>query len=192
MKMMVLVSPSAGGKDRILKELVDRKVVQPIISTTSRPMRNGELNGREYNFVDKSKANYMLNNGDFIENRKYTVANSDVWIYGITKDSFDTESDNFYGVILDFQGLKQMEDYLDNLNLKQNLVSIYVDVPLQERLKRSLNREGEMDDMQCLEICRRSIDDNIKVVPAKDYCDYVINNKGDFESTINRILKILK
>jgi len=191
-KMVVLVSPSSAGKDAILKELVDRKFVQPIVSTTSRDIRQGETNGIEYNFVDEETAISKLDSGDFIEHRLYKVQNNSTWIYGVEKGSFDVDKDVIYGVILDFQGLKQMEKYLYEIGKEDSLISIYVDVSLQERLRRSINREGTMDDLKCLEVCRRALDDDINVVPAKDYCDFVINNEGDFGNTINRILDIIQ
>ena len=192
MSMLVLISPSSGGKDTILNKLIERKYVQPIISTTSRPMRSGETQGKEYNFVSKEKALNMLNNNEFIENRQYKVADGDTWIYGVTKDSFDIDSNNTYGCILDFNGYIQMKQHYYN-NKKSDLISIYIDVPLQERLKRSISREGSMSDIQCLEVCRRALDDDKNVVIAKDYVDYIIsNNDGNVENAINRIIHILE
>lgn len=191
-KIIVLVSPSGAGKDTILNELVSRKFVEPIVSTTSRPMRQGETNGIEYNFVDEETAINKLDSDDFIEYRLYDVQDGSRWIYGVEKGSFDVNNNTTYCVILDFQGLKQMEKYLYGLGKEDSLISIYIDVPLQERLRRSLHREGGLTDLKCLEICRRALDDNEKVLPAKEYCNYVINNDGDFYNTINRILDILK
>jgi len=191
-KMIVIVAPSSAGKDKILNELVDRKFVLPIISTTSRDMRKGDTQGVEYNFVDDKTATSILDNGDFVEHRLYNVIGNSTWVYGVTKDSFDISKDITYCVILDFQGLKQMEKYLTELGYEKSLVSIYIDVSLQERLIRSLSREGKMEDMQCLEICRRALDDNEKVLPAKDYCNYVVNNEDNFEATMNRILDIIE
>lgn len=191
-KMIVFVSPSGAGKDTILNELVSRKFVQPIISTTSRDIRQGETQGVEYNFVDEETAISKLDSGDFIEYRLYDVQNGSRWIYGVEKGSFDISKDITYCVILDFQGLKQMEKYLYELGKDESLISIYIDVPLQERLRRSILREGKLDDLKCLEICRRAMDDNEKVLPAKEYCNYVINNEGDFQNAVNRIIDILE
>jgi len=134
----------------------------------------------------------MLDREEFIEHRLYTVADNSVWVYGVTKGSFDIGKDITYCVILDFQGLNQMKKYLSELGIDKSLVSIYIDVSLQERLRRSLSREGKMEEIQCLEICRRALDDNENVLPAKDYCNYVVNNEDDFYNTINRILDILE
>lgn len=192
MKMIVLVAPSSAGKDLILKKLIEKNYVQPIISDTSRPIRNGEIDGREYNFLTDKQIQQKINNQEYIEKREYKVQNGDIWIYGVNKNSFDVNSDITYAVILDFNGLNQMEEYLYSLGENDSLISIYIDVPLQERLKRSLQREGNLTDEQSLEICRRAISDDIHVKIAKDYCNYVINNEGDIDNTINRIIDILE
>ena len=193
--MIVLISPSSGGKDSILNKLIDNNYVKPVISVTSRPMRINEKQNREYRFVSREKALEMINNNEFIETRQYKVANGDVWIYGVSKNSFDINSNDTYCCILDFQGFKQMKQYYKDNNKENELISIYIDVPLQERLQRSLSREGEMTDKQCLEVCRRALDDEEKVVIAKDYVDYVVNNSsknGNVYNAVNRILDIME
>ena len=193
MRIYTLTGCSASGKDRILNTL-NRECMglTPIISTTSRPMRTNEIQGREYNFVTKEQAKIILKNNDFIESRQYNVANGDTWIYGITKDSIQLNSYHNYIVIIDYQGLLQLEDYLCNRGYTDSLISIYIDCSYQTRLLRSLEREGKMSDEQIEEVIRRFEDDNKKVLPAKDYCNYVINNEGDFSNTINRILDIME
>lgn len=191
-KIYALVGCSAIGKDAILNKLVQvKKDLKTIVSTTSRNMRAGEQQGREYNFVSSEQANEKLINNEFIESRSYKVANGDTWIYGITKDSIDLDSNNNYIVIVDFNGLCELNNYLSNEGYK-NTISIYIDGSYQTRLLRSLQREGKMKDVQIEEVLRRFKDDNEKVLIAKDYCDYAINNEGDFFNTINRILDIME
>jgi guanylate kinase len=193
MKVYTLTGCSAVGKDKILNELIKMNIgLIPIISTTSRPMRPHEIQGVEYNFVTKEQANIMKKNNDFIESRKYKVANGDIWIYGITKDSIDLNSNNNYIVIVDYNGLLELEDYLCNRGYTDSLTSIFIDCSFQTRLLRSLQREGKMDDEQVKEVIRRFEDDNKKVLLAKDYCDYVVNNDGIFANTINRVLDIIE
>lgn len=193
MKVITLTGCSATGKDKILTTLIKECMgLTPIISTTSRPMRPNEIQGREYNFVSNEQVETMINNNDFIESREYPVANGDIWIYGITKDSIQLNSYHNYIAIVDFQGLIQLEDYLNNRGYTDNLTSIYIDCSYQTRLLRSLQREGKMDNEQIDEVVRRFLDDNKKVLPALSYCDYVVNNDGDFSGTINKILNILE
>lgn len=192
MKIYTLTGCSASGKDKILTTLTRECMgITPVISTTSRPMRPNEIKGREYNFVTKEQAELMIKNNDFIEKREYKVANGDTWIYGVTKDSIQLNSYHNYIVILDFQGLIQLEDYLNNRGYVNNLTSFYIDCSYQNRLLRSLNREGKMDDEQVKEVIRRFEDDNKKVLPAKDYCNITINNDGEFKDAINDILRFM-
>lgn len=192
MKIVTLIAPSSAGKDAVLKKLIERKYVQSIVSDTSRTIRKGELQGREYNFLTDKEMKQRMKDNEYIEKREYKVQNGDVWIYGVNKNSFDLNSDTTYGVIIDYNGLRQMEEYLYSLGKGEDLISIYIDVPLQERLRRSLQREGQLTDEQCLEICRRALDDDIHVKIAKDYCNYIVNNEGNIENTVDRIVDILE
>lgn len=193
MRVITLTGASSNGKDTILNKLVGMNIgLTPIISTTSRPMRVNEKQDREYHFVSKEKAEEMLKNNRFIEHRPYKVASGEIWHYGVCKDSIDLNSDITYIVIIDFQGLIQLEDFLCNRGYTDNLTSIYIDCSFQNRLLRSLQREGRMGNEQVDEVIRRFLDDNKKVLPALSYCDYVVNNDGNFEATMNRILDIVE
>ncbi|MGL5330259.1 MAG: hypothetical protein ACRDD7_13390 [Peptostreptococcaceae bacterium] len=190
MKVITLTSCSSSGKDTILNRVLLENKVKPIISTTSRPIRNGEIQGREYNFVTHKEAMELLNNGLFIEHRLYYVANGNIWVYGITKDSIDINSDDVYIVIVDFKGLKELENKLG----KENIISFYINTSCQERLKRSLLREGNMNDIQVQEVCRRLLDDEINVKPASKHCTLVLENENmeDLDSCVSIIGNIIK
>ena len=196
MKIYTITGCGGIGKDTILTNLlVKNRKLKPIISTTSRPMRWGEVKGVQYNFVSKEKAQEMLNNNDFIEHRIYNVIGQDnkkdTWIYGIAKDSIDLNSDNNYIVIVDYQGRKELEKYLENNNKKECLTSFYIDGSYQTRLSRYLTR-GHMEDSEVLEAIRRFEDDNKNVLPAKLDSDYVINNEYKINNAVNRILDIME
>lgn len=193
MKIITLTGCSSVGKDAILNGLINKNVgLVPIISTTSRPIRVNEKQDREYHFVSKEKAEEMLKNNKFIEHRHYEVVGGDIWHYGINKESINLNSSITYIVIIDFKGLLQLEDYLCNRGYTDNLTSMYIDCSYQNRLLRSLQREGKMNNEQVDEVIRRFLDDNKKVLPALSYCDYVVNNDGSFNDSIDKIIKIIK
>lgn len=173
-KVITLTGMSASGKDAILKGVINRSSIKPVISTTSRPIRNGETNGIEYHFVSKEQAEKKLYNHEFIEVREYYVANGDRWLYGITKDSIDIDSNDTYIAIVDYDGLKQLNKYLDRNNVEH--YSYYLNVNYQDLLLRSLQREGNMCDLQVEEVVRRFKDDLENVQPAKFYVDKVLDN----------------
>ena len=55
MKIMVLVGASASGKDTIMNRLIKEFNVKPIISYTTRPIRDCEQEGREYHFITEEE-----------------------------------------------------------------------------------------------------------------------------------------
>lgn len=66
--MIVLSSPSGGGKTTIARMLMkrDRNIVRSISCTTRKP-RAGERNGRDYFFITPTRFKRMVERGDFLE-----------------------------------------------------------------------------------------------------------------------------
>lgn len=195
MNIIVLVGCTSSGKDTILKELISSSNlnVKPIISFTSRPMRSGEVDGREYHFITKEDMLKKISNDEFIEVRSYDVAGSDVWYYGIGEDSICLTSEDTYATIVDISGLQEIKSYLEKHNKLNSLTSIFIDCSAQIRILRALQREGKLNDLQVAEICRRNLDDIDKVYNYKELCDYILKNetKDDLESNINFIKSLI-
>ena len=175
MKILVLVGCSASGKDTVMNRLVKEFDVKPVISYTTRPIRDCEQDGREYHFVTEEEFERMKNNDKFIETRVYKTVKGN-WYYGLPKNGINITDDNNYITILDFDGLLELEKWLRSIGQIDKLTSIYVDVTEQNRLIRSLNREQNMTKKQVEEVIRRYYNDNANVVPAKVYCDLVFPN----------------
>lgn len=194
MKLIVLIAPSSAGKDYILNKVLNKiKEIKPIISYTTRPMRDME-NGTEYNFVTKEKFYEMVLENKFIEVRSYNVSNGDIWFYGLPKDELDLKSNYNYITILDFEGYKVVKKYLEDLGQSDKLTSIYIDTNSKLRLLRSLSRENDITDEKVREIIRRFLADYNEVECAKDYVDYVMKNNNDTEAEaiILKIMEIIK
>ena len=178
-KVHILSGCSASGKDTILKEVVKKSNIVPIISTTSRPMREGEVEGREYYFRMYKECEKLLQDGMFIESRMYNTKKGS-WLYGITKDSIDLKSNNEYIVIVDVQGRDTIVEYLLNNNVdRDNIRTYYIECSARERLLRSLSREVNSDTEQVLEMCRRLIADYEEIRKYKYTYDYVLRNETD-------------
>ena len=65
---LILCGKSGSGKDTILKRLCKRGFT-PIVSLTSRPIREGETNGVEYNFVSRELFESLIRDKKLIEYR---------------------------------------------------------------------------------------------------------------------------
>lgn len=179
MKIITLVAKSSAGKDEILNTVVKLNPnVKTIVSYTSRPIRQGEINGVTYHYISDEQVQTMLNNGEFLEHRIYKTVKGN-WIYGVGKSSFDLNSEDVYIVILDLQGLKQLKAYLEENNKSDCLISIYIKASGRTRLLRSLQREGDLSDNQCKEICRRFIVDEDDMKEAEQYCNVTLINESE-------------
>jgi guanylate kinase len=66
-KLLVISGPSGCGKSTICQRLLENPRVEFSISATTRPMRTGEVDGRDYLFVDDDQFQVHIKGGDFIE-----------------------------------------------------------------------------------------------------------------------------
>src|ERR1700733_14032377 len=66
--MFVLSSPSGAGKTTLSRLLIERMPgLKMSVSATTRPMRPGEVDGRDYSFVDKSRFEQMVKRNELLE-----------------------------------------------------------------------------------------------------------------------------
>jgi len=67
-KMIIISAPSGAGKTTIVKHLLQRfPQLGFSVSATSRAIREGELNGREYYFVSADEFRLMIDNDKLLE-----------------------------------------------------------------------------------------------------------------------------
>ena len=84
-KRIILVGRAASGKDFIRKKLENRGF-RYAVSYTTRPPREGEIDGVDYIFISPQLALNMIKNDEFYE---YVEFNG--WIYGTSRDQFDQD-----------------------------------------------------------------------------------------------------
>ena len=85
--IVVLTGKSCSGKDSVRNVLVDKYGYENVVSYTTRPMRKGEIQGKEYWFVSKEEMEKI----DVIDYREYKVKCGEVWGYG--QDKFNKKFD---------------------------------------------------------------------------------------------------
>jgi len=185
--LYVLMGKSAAGKDTIQNFLVKEKGFIPLISMTSRPMREAEVNGREYHFVSKEEFRRKIDEKEMLEYRiYYTLVNGipDEWYYGFPVYQLD-DSKN-YVAIIDTYGAGELLKYYGDKTYR----GIYVVADRSLREKRAKER-GSFDKT---EWDRRAKDDDVrfqrdKVEPLTDF--YIINN-GELSITFENLVKELR
>lgn len=130
--MIVLAGASASGKTEVAKELAKKYGITKVITTTTRKMRNGETNGKDYFFVSKERFEEMVQEGRFVE---HTVFNENM--YGSTKDQISPNK----CVVIDPAGLRAYIGLND-----PGIVTFFLDSLEETRYKRMLLRGDKEED----------------------------------------------
>lgn len=143
-KLFVLVGKSASGKSTILNEVLNKLEIPVLMSYTTRPPRANEVDGQDYNFVTMSTFDEDYKNEDILEYDVFRIDSiRQSWVY-YTKKS-DLLLDKISQIkIVSPTGLAQL---MSNKELRNNIVSIYIDCPDRLRQKRYLTRAISPDNM---------------------------------------------
>ena len=134
--MLVLSSPSGAGKTTISRKLLERdQNLTMSVSATTRPRRPGEEDGRDYQFVDPTEFNLMVNRQELLEHAK-VFGN----YYGTPVAPVETALASGRDVIfdIDWQGAQQVAE-----KARQDLVSVFILPPSTDELDRRLHRRAQ-------------------------------------------------
>jgi guanylate kinase len=178
--MLVLSSPSGAGKTTLSRKLLDDDGdVSLSVSVTTRPPRRGEVDGRDYHFIDEARFQEMVRGGELLEWAKVFD-----YHYGTPKRPVDEVLAQGRDVLfdIDWQGTQQLRE-----KAAGDLVSIFVLPPsipdLEQRLR---TRAQDSDDV----IHARMAKADDEMSHWAEY-DYVVINK-DIEEAFGEVQAILK
>ena len=167
-KLFVIVGKSASGKTAISEELVKKYGFEKVISYTTRPIRQSEVNGKDYHYIDEDEFIDMLNKGEFIEYNSFSTKQGE-WYYGTHRDVINRlkKQDNLIH-ILEPTGVKQLIDELGS-NI---VIPILVERDDTERLISSLKNRKDNPK----EVCRRFMNDDEDFIEIESENIFKINN----------------
>ncbi len=106
--LFVVSAPSGAGKTTLVKALIEyTDQLQTSISYTTRPKREGEIDGKDYHFVNEDAFFNLRDNGDFLE---YAAVFDNY--YGTSKSALSNTLSQGIDVILeiDWQGAQQVRE----------------------------------------------------------------------------------
>lgn len=187
--LTILCGKSSSGKDTLCK-LLKECGFQTLVSTTTRPMREGEKEGREYFYVSRDEFQRKISAGDMLEYRSYnTTVNGvpDTWYYGLEKKSVENlDSQMGYVVIMDLDGAKAVQEACKH----KDCFTVYIDVDDKVRTDRAKAR-GSFDSEEWY---RRLADDARVFTPANvsRVCDTSIKNDSDEFTLLGKFIEVYK
>lgn len=177
--LITFSGPSGSGKDTVLRQLIaNRDDVKVSVSMTTRKKRNGEIDGKDYYFVDKEYFKKKISENKMLEYAEYADN-----FYGTPKDPVDEMLKEGKAVILEIevQGAEKIR------NIYPDVISIFLMPPsvrvLEERL-RGRNSEDEETINHRLVIAREEIR------RASEYDYIVVNNT--IENAVAQLDTIIK
>jgi guanylate kinase len=134
--MLVLSSPSGAGKTTLSRLLLkaDRHV-ELSISVTTRPKRRGEVDGRDYHFIDLARFQAMVKSGGLLEwaevfGHRYGTPGTPV------EKALRAGRDVLFDI--DWQGTQQLRE-----KARDDLVSVFILPPTAKELERRLERRAQ-------------------------------------------------
>ena len=133
-KLIILSGPSGAGKSTVVfKAIQNRDDFCFSTSVTTRKPRPGEVDGREYFFIDREKFDEMVSNGELLEYAQY-VTNC----YGTPRSYVEEKLAEGKNVILDIeiQGARQVHDKIPEA------ITIFIMPPSLEELRQRLVKRG--------------------------------------------------
>jgi len=143
--IIVLVGKAATGKDEIEIQLSKHYNVKRLVSHTTRPMRENEIDGENYYFTTQEKIKTMIDKNETVEHTSYIVGD-EKWIYALSKDEINSIPKGYFGVVtVNPHGIKQL---LENDELKKRLTIIYIVSSDEKRKKRYFERDAGNSDTQ--------------------------------------------
>ncbi|MCB1392690.1 guanylate kinase [Nitrobacter sp.] len=178
--MFVLSSPSGAGKTTLSRLLIERvKGLSLSVSATTRPMRPGEVDGRDYKFVDGATFATMVKHNDLLE---WAVVFDNR--YGTPRAPVEAALSSGRDVLfdIDWQGTQQLRE-----KARADVVSVFILPPSAADLERRLHTRAQDAD----HVIRERMDRATHELSHWAEYDYIVINKN-VDEAFSEVQSILK
>ena len=178
-KIFCVMGKSASGKDTIYSRLLENEKLslKRIVPYTTRPMRDGEEDGKTYHFCDEAKVQKLDGMGKIIELREYNTVYG-IWKYFTVDDGQIDLAKGNYLLIGTLETYTKVVKYFG----QDKVLPIYIEVEDGERLIRAIDREKQQKEPKYEEMCRRFLAD------ASDFSEENLKKAGVSRRFQNREL----
>ena len=178
--MFVLSSPSGAGKTTLSRMLMQRVPdLQMSVSATTRPMRPGEVEGKDYYFVDQKRFDQMVANGDLLEWAPVFGKS-----YGTPRVPVETALSEGRDVLfdIDWQGTQQLREKAGT-----DVVSVFILPPSAADLEKRLHTRAQDSD----EVIRGRMDRATHEMSHWAEYDYIVVNQS-VDEAFSEVQSILR
>ncbi len=177
--VLIVSGPSGSGKDTILKKVFEAVPdIKFSISSITRAMRAGEVEGDKYNFISVDTFLNMLQNDELLEFNKYLDN-----YYGTPRKPVEEVMNNGGEIIIevDVNGAAQIREKLPKA------VSIFIMPPSFEVLKGRLSGRGTESE----ELVQKRLDEALNEISRASEYDYIVVN-DDLSEAVDDFVSIIK
>ena len=177
--LLVLSSPSGAGKTTITRRLLERDPALALsVSVTTRPPRPGEIDGRDYRFIDRARFDQMVTAGELLEHA--TVFGHS---YGTPRQPVEASLAAGCDVVtdIDWQGTQQLSQAMSD-----DLVKVFILPPSTEALRDRLQRRAQ----DSTEVVAARMEKSAEEMSHWPEYDYVIVNQ-DIEASVEEVEAIV-
>ncbi len=166
--LYIVSAPSGAGKTSLIRALMERDSrVRFSVSHTTRPKRPGEVDGRDYHFVDRGRFERMVREGAFLEHAEVFGH-----YYGTARETVESLLAEGCDVMLDidWQGARQVRERMPQA------VSVFVLPPSREALESRLRGRGQ-DSHEVIAARMRQAEAEMRHYAEYDYL--IVNDRFD-------------
>ncbi len=171
--LFIISGPSGAGEDSVIKGLRESMEIERVVTTTTRAMRPGELEGISYYFISPDKFKEKIGSGDFFEyaqeyNNKF---------YGVTRSEIErVKNSGKIGIWkIEYKGV------ITAKKLIPGIVAIFINVSSLDVLAQRLRDRGDVTEEQIKE----RLSYTKEWLKHLDIYDYIVVNKsGMLKKTI--------
>lgn len=177
--VFIVCAPSGAGKTTLVRALLERDSrIHLSVSYTTRAKRPGEVNGRDYHFVDRETFEAMLGRGQFLESAEVHGQ-----FYGTSQKWIEQEraAGNDLVLEIDWQGAQQVR------RLVSGAIGVFVLPPSLDVLRARLTRRSQDSPA---EIERRLAAARGEIAHVEEF-DYVIIN-DNFDDAVADLVSIVR
>lgn len=177
--VLIVSGPSGSGKDTILKEVFKEiPEIKFSISSITRNMRDGEIEGEKYNFISVERFLEMIKNDELLEYNKYLDN-----YYGTPRKPVEHVLNNGGEIIIevDVNGAASIREKLPEA------ISVFIMPPSFDVLKNRLSGRGTESE----ELVNKRLNEALNEISRASEYDYIVVNDV-LDEAVSDLVSIIK